>query len=66
MPGRTGECDFDQPGPLADQQQPIAALARRLHTSRTHQLASNQQPGGWARPGPYEERSRTQVEGLSR
>ena len=66
MPGRTGECDFDQPDPLADEQQPIAALARRLHASRTHQLASHQQPGGWARPGPYDERSRTRMEGRSR
>ena len=66
MSGRTGECDFDQPDPLADEQQPIAALARRLHTSRTHQLASHQQPGGWARPGPYDEPSRTRMEGRSR
>jgi ATP-dependent exoDNAse (exonuclease V) alpha subunit len=66
MSGRTGECEFDQPDPLADEQQPIDALARRLHASRTHQLASHQQPGGWARPGPYDERSRTRMEGLSR
>jgi ATP-dependent exoDNAse (exonuclease V) alpha subunit len=66
MSGRTSECDFDQPDPLADQQQPVAALARRLHASRSHQLASHQQPGGWARPGPYEERSRTRMEGRSR
>ena len=65
MSGRTGECDFDRPDPLADEQQPIAALARRLHASRSHQLASNQQPGGWARPGPYDEPSPTRVEGRS-
>jgi ATP-dependent exoDNAse (exonuclease V) alpha subunit len=64
--GRTGECDFDQPDPLADEQQPITELARRLHIRRSHQLASHQQPGGWARPGPYDERPRTQVEGRSR
>ena len=28
--------------PAPDEQQPIAALARRLHTSRTHELASHQ------------------------
>jgi len=66
MSGRTGECDFDQPDSLMDNQRPLAALARRLHASRTHQLASYQQPGGWARPGPYDERSRTRMEGLSR
>lgn len=64
--GRTGECDFDQPDPLADHERPIAALARRLHTSRSHQLASHQQPGSWARPGPYDEPSRTRMEGRSR
>ena len=66
MSARNGECDFAKPDPLADEQQPIAALARRLHTSRSHQLASHQQPGGWARPGPYDETSRTRMEGLSR
>jgi ATP-dependent exoDNAse (exonuclease V) alpha subunit len=66
MSGPTGECDFDQPNPLAGDQQPIATLARRLQASRTHQLASYQQPGGWARTPPYDERSRTQEEGLSR
>ena len=66
MTGRTGECDFDQPDPLGDEQQPVAALARRLQTSRTHQLASYQQAGGWARLGPYDERSRTRSEGRSR
>jgi putative heme iron utilization protein len=65
MSGRNGECDFDQPDPLTDEQQPIAALARRLHASRTHQLASHQQPGGWARPGPYDEPSRIRMEGRS-
>jgi ATP-dependent exoDNAse (exonuclease V) alpha subunit len=44
MAGRAGECDFDQPDPLADEQQPIAALARRLRTSRSHQLSSHQRP----------------------
>jgi ATP-dependent exoDNAse (exonuclease V) alpha subunit len=63
--GRTGECDFDQPDPLADHEQPIAALARRLHISRSHELASHQQPGGWAPPGPYDEPSRTRMEGRS-
>jgi ATP-dependent exoDNAse (exonuclease V) alpha subunit len=43
--GRNSECDFAQADPLADEQRPIAALARRLHTSRTHRLASHQQPG---------------------
>ena len=66
MPGRTGECDFDQPDPLADQQQPIAALARRLHTSRTHQLASHQQPGGWASPELQDDYSRARTEGRGR
>jgi ATP-dependent exoDNAse (exonuclease V) alpha subunit len=65
MSGRNGQCDFDQPDPLAEQQQPIAALARRLHASRAHQLASHQQPGGWARPAPYDEPSRTRMEGRS-
>ncbi len=64
MSGRTGDCDFDQPDP--DHEQPIAPLARRLHTSRSHQLASHQQPGGWARPGPYDEPSPTRMEGRSR
>ena len=50
MSGRTGECDFDRPDPLADEQQPTADLARRLHASRTDQLASLQQPGSWAQP----------------
>jgi hypothetical protein len=66
MSGRTGECDFDQADSLADHAQPIAALARGLHTSRSHELASHQQPGGWARPGPYDEPSRTRMEGDSR
>ena len=65
MSERTGECDFDQADPLADHEQPIAAPARRLHTSRSHELASHQQPGGWARPGPYDEPSRTRMEGRS-
>jgi ATP-dependent exoDNAse (exonuclease V) alpha subunit len=63
---RNGECDFAKRDPIAEEQQPIAALARRLHASRSHQLASNHQPGGWARPGPYEETSRTRMEGRSR
>ena len=66
MPGRTGECDFDQPDPLADEQQPIAALARRLHTSRSHQLASHQHPDAWRSPRPLDEYTRTRSEGLSR
>jgi ATP-dependent exoDNAse (exonuclease V) alpha subunit len=65
MSGRTGECDFNRPDPLADEQQPIAVLTQRLRASRSHQLASNQQPGGWARTGPYDERSPTRVEGRS-
>jgi ATP-dependent exoDNAse (exonuclease V) alpha subunit len=66
MSARAGQCEFDQPDPLTDEQQPIAALARRLHASRSHQLASHQQPHGWAHTGPYDEPSRTQVEGRSR
>jgi ATP-dependent exoDNAse (exonuclease V) alpha subunit len=50
--GRTGECDFDRPDPLGGEQQPIAALARRLHTSRSHQLASHQHPDAWRSPRP--------------
>jgi ATP-dependent exoDNAse (exonuclease V) alpha subunit len=64
--GRTGECDFDRPDPLADAQQPIAALARRLHTSRSHQLASHQHPDVWRSPRPLDEYTRTRSEGLSR
>ena len=66
LSARTGECDFDRPDPLADEQQPIAALARRLHTSRTHQLASHHQPGDWASPRPFDDYSRTRTEGRSR
>ena len=66
MSGRTGECDFDQPDPLADEQQPIAALARRLHTSRTHQLASHQQAGGWARRDRTTNHPAPELEGRSR
>jgi ATP-dependent exoDNAse (exonuclease V) alpha subunit len=66
MSDRTGECDFGQTDPLAAEQQPVTDLARRLHNSRAHQLASHQQPGGWARPGPDDERSRTRMEGRSR
>jgi ATP-dependent exoDNAse (exonuclease V) alpha subunit len=66
MSGRAVDCDFDQPDPLADEQQPIAALARRLHSSRSHQLASHQHPDAWRSPRPLDEYTRTRSEGLSR
>jgi ATP-dependent exoDNAse (exonuclease V) alpha subunit len=42
LSARTGECDFAQRDPLNRSEEPIADLTRRLHTSRAHQLASNQ------------------------
>jgi hypothetical protein len=64
MSGRNGECDFDQPDPLAVEQQPIAALARQLHANHTHQLASHQ-TGGWLSFDQVDY-SRTRSEGMSR
>jgi ATP-dependent exoDNAse (exonuclease V) alpha subunit len=66
LSARTGECDFARPDLLADEQQSVAALARRLHTSRIHRLASDHQPGDWASPRPFDEQSRTRTEGRSR
>jgi hypothetical protein len=63
MSGRNGECDFANNRP-ADEQQPLADLTRRLHDSRTHELASHQM-GGWrslSQADYYRDRS----EGLSR
>jgi ATP-dependent exoDNAse (exonuclease V) alpha subunit len=63
LSARTGECDYAQRDPL-DDEQPIAALVRRLRTSRTHVLASHQ-TGGW-RSLSQDDYSRTRAEGLSR
>jgi ATP-dependent exoDNAse (exonuclease V) alpha subunit len=63
MSGRNGECDFASNRP-ADEQQPIADLTRRLHNSRTHELASSQ-IGGWRSPS-HDDYARDRTEGLSR
>ena len=66
MSARNGECDFAKRDPLADEQQPVTDLARRLHNSRAHRLASQHQPDSWRSPRPHDEYSRTRSEGLSR
>jgi hypothetical protein len=66
MSGHNGECDFAKRDPLADEQQPITALARRLHTSRAQQLASQHQPEPWRGQRPHDEYTRTRTEGRSR
>lgn len=68
MSARTDECDFTPADPLAGEEQLTAALARRLHTSRVHRLASHDepQPGAWRSTRPVDERTRSRAEGLSR
>jgi ATP-dependent exoDNAse (exonuclease V) alpha subunit len=66
MAARSGECDFAKRDPIADEQRPITDLARRLQNSRTHQLASQQQPEPWRNPRVLDEYTRTRSEGLSR
>jgi ATP-dependent exoDNAse (exonuclease V) alpha subunit len=66
MSAHSGECDFAKRDPLVDEHQPITDLARRLHHSRAHQLASQHQPEIWRSPRTYDEYARTRSEGLSR
>ena len=66
MSAHDGECDFAKRDPLADQLQPIADLTRRLHTSRSHQLASHHQTNAWRTPRTQDDNTRTRLEGRSR
>ena len=63
MSAHDGECDYAIRNPVADQQQAIADLTRRLHTSRSHQLASHQ-TGAWRTPITQDD-TRTRLEGRS-
>jgi ATP-dependent exoDNAse (exonuclease V) alpha subunit len=66
MSAQHGECDFTKHDPVADQQVPIADLTRRLHTTRSHQLASHHLTGGWRATRTQDDNTRSRLEGRSR